>query len=162
MAKEGAYQCSQQESSHPAIPMECFESKSQNNDECLQDTVQYTQKSESYMNKFLRNCLRPFRKRIHSQSDHKEEAEVKIKSAIKFHFESHYTKARKELRIPLKAFFHLLLVVLVTIQVSKAIHLISSLLVVFEFWDLGQENYFHSLSSFHFYFFLKSMQGGHF
>lgn len=135
MAREGAWakhQCSKQESSHPAIPLAEIESKSQNNDECLQDT----QKSEFYMNKFLKNFWPAFRKRIHSQSDHKKEAEVEIKSAIKFHFESHYTKARKELRIPLKAFFHLLLVVLVTIQVSQAIHLISSLLVVFEFWDL--------------------------
>ena len=139
MAREGAWakhQCSKQESSHPAIPLAEIESKSQNNDECLRDTVQDTQKSESYMNKFLKNFWPAFRKRIHSQSDHKEEAEVEIKSAIKFHFESHYTKATKELRIPLKAFFYLLLVVLVTIQVSQAIHLISSLLVVFEFWDL--------------------------
>ena len=127
MAREGAWakhQCSKQESSHHAIPLAEIESKSQNNDECLQGTVQNTQKSESYMNKFLKNFWPPFRERILSQSDHKEEAEVKIKSAIKFHFENHYTKARKELRIPLKAFFHLLLVVLVTIQVSQAIHLI--------------------------------------
>ena len=141
MAREGAWakhQCSKQESSHPDIPLAEIESKSQNNDECLQETVQDTQpKSESYMNKymnkFLKNFWPLFRKRIHSQSDHKEEAEVEIKSAIKFHFESHYTKAKKELRIPLKAFFHLLLVVLVTIQVSQVIHLISSLVVVFEF-----------------------------
>lgn len=48
----------------------------------------------------------------------KDRKELEMKDAVKFHYQSHLQKWTKHKRFPWKVIFHLLLVVLVTIQVS--------------------------------------------
>ena len=49
----------------------------------------------------------------------KDRRELEMKDAVKFHFQSHLQKWSKHRKFPWKVIFHLLLVALVTIQVSR-------------------------------------------